>query len=172
MFAFDPSSELPTELDLALAQEITLFDTVRRTWLFPRIGATFNDHATARLMHVWKPLIDGVHESTRRITGARMSMPTRHIADLLKQNANPQAVDVLQLIHYLPVIGASVQEGPVGALELITVLVGAGYRVSGEEVDAIAQAFGQSLTQHVSGADWINAGCPPVVLHANPGVRA
>ena len=163
MFAHDPNNDLPTEMDLALAEEQRLFNTIRHTWLFPRIGATFDELATARLMHVWKTLIDGVHESTRQITGARMSLPTLHINELLKQGANPQAVDALQLIQYLPVIRASVQEGPVGALELITVLVGAGYRVSGEEVDAIASAFDQTLTQRVSGTEWINAGCPPLV---------
>lgn len=172
MFAHEPDKDFPTELDLALAEEQRLFNTIRHTWLFPRIGATFNAHATEKLVHVWNTLIEGIEQSTRRITGARLSLPTRHIDALLKDNADPQAIDILPLIRLLPVIGASVQEGPVGALELITRLVDAGYRVSGEHVDALTAVFGHVLTQHVSGAAWINAGCPPIVLHNDRGVRA
>jgi hypothetical protein len=172
MFTFNSNHELPTERDQAIAEEIRLFDTIRRAWLFPRVGAVFDEHATDKLMHVWKTLIDGISESTRRVTGARMSMPTLHINELLKQGANPQAIDVLQLIQHLPVVGVSVQEGPTAALELITVLVGAGYRVTGEEVDAITRAFGHTLNVGLTGSAWLNAGCPAVVLHTGNGVRA
>lgn len=165
MFAHDPDTHLPTERELAVAEEVRLFATIQRAWLFPRIGATFNAHATEKLVHVWNTLIAGIEQSTRRITGARLSLPTRHIDALLKDNADPQAIRVLPLIRVLPVIGASVQTGPVGALELITRLVDAGYRVSGEEVDAITVAFGHSINQALSGAEWLAAGCPSVVLH-------
>lgn len=172
MFAFDTELLEPTELDLAIAAELRLFDTIRHAWLFPRVGARFNEAATAQLMLVWKTTLEGIAQSTRRITGARMSLPTRHIQALLTDNANPQAVDALQLIQFLPVLGVSVQHGPIAALELITVLVSAGYRVTGEEVDAITAAFGQSIHQRLDGAAWINAGCPPIVLHTQAGEHA
>lgn len=172
MFDFDTDLMEPTELDQALAAELRLFDTIRHAWLFPRVDARFNESTTAQLMAVWKTTLDGIAQSTRRITGARMTLPTRHVQALLTDNANPQAVDALQLIQFLPVLGASVQHGPIAALEMITVLVSAGYRISGEEVDAIAAAFGQSLHQHLDGAAWINTGCPPIVLHTQSGDRA
>lgn len=172
MFAFDLTPDMPTEFDLALAEEQRLIDAIQHTHRFPRLPAEFSEHATDKLMSVWKTMIDGIEQSTRRITGARMSLPIRFVRELIRDQANPQAVDAMQLIQFLPVVGASVQHGPVAALELLTLLVRAGYCVSGEEVDALTEAFDQTIHQPMSGSAWIAAGCPSMVLLARAGEGA
>lgn len=167
MFSFD-ASDMPTEHELALIEEQRLFDTLQHAQRFPRVGAAYNERVTCQLMSVWKTMLDGIHESTRQVTEALMSLPTSHIGDLLSMGANPQAVDAMQLIAYLPTIGTSVSLGQVSACELLTQLVSAGYRMSGDEIDALVLAFDQQITQRLTGTAWLEAGCPGMQLR---GVR-
>jgi hypothetical protein len=117
-------------------------------------------------------MLAGIHECTRRITEARMSLPTEYIADALAACANPEAVNAKELIDHLPTLGASVHQGPIAACELLAVLVRAGYRMSGSEVDGITRAFDQMISLRVSGDHWVGAGCPDMSLIRLQGVRA